>query len=161
MDSWSSLLERCQLPVSSQKSNPRCTRRNLQYFLKVWLWKNIFAGRKLGKTAPLCLTLQRPQSNTAPANPKKSGLTSTVLVSIFFNNKMKLRLFSGTISLREGTLSAKRQEFKNSCDSEKSWLEIFQKTSSCVPKAVPVCKTKPVKKCTKVSSQDIKSIKWH
>ena len=41
----------------------------------------------------------------------------------------------------------------------KSRLEIFQKTSSCVPKAVPVCKTKPVKKCTKVSSQDIKSIK--
>ena len=31
---------------------------------------------------------------------------------------MKLRLFSGTISLREGTPSAKRQEFKNSFDLE-------------------------------------------
>ena len=77
MDSWSPLLERCQLPVSSQKFNPGCTRRNLQYFFKVWLWKNIFAERRLGKTAPLCLTLQQPQSNTVPANPKKSGLTST------------------------------------------------------------------------------------
>ena len=82
MDSWSPLLERCQLPVSFQKSNPGCTRRNLQHFFKVWLWKHIFAGRKLGKTAPLCLTLRLPQSNTVPANPKKSGLTSTDLVSI-------------------------------------------------------------------------------
>ena len=31
---------------------------------------------------------------------------------------MKLRLCSGTISLREGTPSAKRQEFENSCDLE-------------------------------------------
>ena len=30
MDSWSPLLERCQLPVSFQKSNPGCTKRNLQ-----------------------------------------------------------------------------------------------------------------------------------
>jgi len=48
------------------------------------------------------------------------------------------------------------------CKPKEIWYNKFErrdtqcekKTSSCVPKAVPVCKTKPVKKCTKVSWEE-------
>ena len=53
MDSWCSLLERCQLPVSSQKSNPGYTRGNMQHFCKVSIWKKNICREKTWQNCTL------------------------------------------------------------------------------------------------------------
>ena len=132
-------------------------------------------GSWLGRTAPCSRTRTRSRSTTVTANPPRFGHTtfphlSTYLllawsdstdflfICLFFHalhfEKEEIREwlsfpFPGTTSLRRWTVSARRKALLDQCSQ--FMFEIFQETTSCVEKAVPVCKSKPVTKCTTVS----------
>ena len=130
-------------------------------------------GSWLGRTAPCSRTRTRSRSTTVTANPPRFGHTtfphlSTYLLLAWFDSTdflficlfftpyilRKIREWlsfpsPGTTSLRRWTVSVRRKALLD--QFSQFMFEIFQETTSCVEKAVPVCKSKPVTKCTTVS----------
>ena len=82
MDSWCSLLERCQLPVSSQKSNPGYTRGNMQHFCKVSIWKKNICREKTWQN---CTLVPHPVPTTiehCACKPTEIWFDNLVLINV-------------------------------------------------------------------------------